>query len=214
MKRRLSTLAYILVLLLMAVFLHFPRFALANPMYEIPYPSEPNKELPTLKVKLPQNETSYKAGTAELSFTVTKPDSWDTYWNAGVSELIPIIGSYIVCVYLDGNETHHFLDPHLQNVPTANYSLTLDWLTSGTHSLKIDLKATTYYKNPHPDLYDYLEHFINVSETVNFTIQDASTPSPEPQQEALPPALIAAASGASATIVGLCVLLYFKKRKR
>jgi hypothetical protein len=55
---------------------------------------------------------------------------------------------------------------------------------------------------------------MNVSETVNFTIQDASTPSPEPQQEALPPALIAAASGASATIVGLCVLLYFKKRKR
>ena len=38
--------------------------------------------------------------------------------------------------------------------------------------------------------------------------------SPEPQQDALPPALVAAASGASATIVGLGVLFYFKKRKR
>jgi hypothetical protein len=214
MKRRLSRLALILVLLLMTVALHIPSFALANPMYEIPYPSEPNMELPTLKVESPQNGTAYTAVTAELSFTVTKPDSWDTYWNAGVSELIPVIGSYIVWAYLDGNETYHFLDPHLQNVPTANYSLNLDWLKSGTHSLKIDLKATTYYKNPHPDRYDYLEHIMNVSETINFTIQDASTPSPEPQQDAFLQALVAAASGASATIVGLGVLLYFKKRKR
>jgi hypothetical protein len=214
MKRRILALALILVLLLMTVALYFPSFALANPMYEIPYPSEPNKELPTLKVESPQNGTAYTAGKAELAFTVTKPDSWDTYWNAGVSELIPVIGSYIVWIYLDGNETHHFLDPHLQSVPITNYSLTLDWLISGTHTLKIDLKAKTYYKNPHPDPYDYLEHIMNVSETIHFNITPASTPSPGSQQERFPTTLVATASGASATIVGLGVLLYFKKRKR
>ena len=214
MKRRLSRLALILVLLLMTVALHIPSFALANPMYEIPYPSEPNMELPTLKVESPQNGTAYTAVTAELSFTVTKPDSWDTYWNAGVSELIPVIGSYIVWVYLDGNITYHFLDPHLQRVRTANYSLTLDWLKSGTHSLRIDMKATTYYKNPYPDLYDYLTHSMNVSETIQFTIQDTSTPSPEPHQESFPTTLVATASGFSAATISLGLLFYFKKRKR
>lgn len=213
MKRRLSTLALIL-LLLMAVSMLIPNFASANPMYEIPYPSEPNKELPTLKLGSPQNGTVYAAGTAELAFAVTKPYSWNTYWYAGVSELIPVIGSYIVWVYLDGNETYHFLDPHLQSVFTSNYSLTLDWLKSGTHSLKIDMKATTYYKNPYPDLYDYLRHSTNVSETIHFTIQDASTPSPEPQQNPFPTLLVTTSSAASATIVGLGLLLYFKKRKR
>jgi hypothetical protein len=38
------------------------------------------------------------------------------------------------------------------------------------------------------------------------------TPSPEPQQDAFLTTLVAAASGASATIVGLSVYLYFKKR--
>jgi parallel beta-helix repeat protein len=40
------------------------------------------------------------------------------------------------------------------------------------------------------------------------------TPSPEPQQDAFLTTLVAAASGASATIVGLGVLLYFKKRRK
>ena len=203
MKRKLSILSLILALILMAVVLHIPSFASANPMYEIPYPSEPNEELPTLKLESPQNGTAYAVGTAELAFTVTKPDSWDTYWNAGVSELIPVIGAYIVWVYLDGNVTYHFLDPHLQSVPTANYSLTLDWLKSGTHSLKIDLKVTTYYKNPYPDVYDYLEHSTNVSKTIRFTIQDAPTPSPEPQQESF-----------LATVIAAGIILFFKKRKR
>jgi hypothetical protein len=195
------------------VVLHFPLFASANPMYEIPYPSEPNKELPTLKLESPQNRTAYTEGTAELAFTVTKPVSWDVYWYTGVSELIPVIGSYIVWVYLDGNVTYHFLDPHLQRVRTANYSLILDWLESGTYILRIDMKATTYYKNPYPDLYDYLRHSTNVSETIHFTIQDAPTPSPEPQQKSFPTTLVATASGISAAFVGLGLLVYFKKRK-
>ena len=206
--------AIILGLLLMTVAFHFPLFASANPMYEIPYPSEPNNELPTLKLESPQNGTAYTEGTAELVFAVTKPFSWHIYWYTGASEPIPVIGSYIVWVYLDGNITYHFLDPHLQRVRTANYSLTLDWLKSGTHSLRIDMKATTYYKNPYPDLYDYLTHSMNVSETIQFTIQDASTPSPEPHQEPFPTTLVATVSGFSAATISLGLLVYFKKRKR
>jgi hypothetical protein len=198
----------------MAVSLLISSFASANPMYEIPYPSEPNTELPTLKVESPQNRTAYTEGTAELAFTVTKPFSWHIYWYTGASEPIPVIGSYIVWVYLDGNKTYHFLDPHLQKVRTANYSLTLDWLKSGTHSLRIDMKATTYYKNPYPDLYDYLTHSMNVSETIQFTIQDTSTLSPEPHQESFPTTLVATASGFSVATIGLGLLVYFKKRKR
>ena len=214
MKRKLSPLSLILALILMAVALHTPSFASANPMYEIPYPSEPNKELPTLNLESPQNGTAYTAGTAELAFNVTKPVSWDIYWYAGVSELIPVIGSYIVWVYLDGNVTYHFLDPHLQRVHTTNYSLPLDWLKSGTHSLKIDLKATTYYKNPYRDVYDYLEHATNVSKTIHFTIQDAPTPSPEPQQESFPTTVVATTSMGLATVIAAGIILFFKKRKQ
>jgi len=214
MKRTAFALTLILALVLAAVTFHIPSFASANPMYEIPYPSEPNKEPPTLQVESPQNGTVYASDTTELAFTVTKPDSWNSYWSIGVSSLVPVIGSYIVWVYLDGKVTYHFLDPHLKDVPTANYSLNLDGLASGPHSLKIDVKATTYYENPNPDPYDYLEYFMNVSETVHFTLnQGVSSPSPEPQQETFSTALLATASGASAALIAVGLLLYFKKRK-
>jgi len=96
MKRTAFALTLILALVLAAVTFHIPSFASANPMYEIPYPSEPNKEPPTLQVESPQNGTVYASDTTELAFTVTKPDSWNSYWSIGVSSLVPVIGSYIV----------------------------------------------------------------------------------------------------------------------
>jgi hypothetical protein len=51
---------------------------------------------------------------------------------------------------------------------------------------------------------------VGTSETINFTISAPEQPEPE----AFPSELVATASGASITIVGVGLLVYFKKRKR
>ena len=75
-----------------------------------------------------------------------------------------------------------------QNV-TVTSNITLTGLSSGSHSI-------TVYAN---DTYGNM-----ASETVTFTVAK-----PEP----FPTALVATASGASAIVIGVCLLVYFKKRK-
>jgi hypothetical protein len=125
--------------------------------------------------------------------------------------------------YLDGNllNKNPLVDPGSSGFPNADYSVFLSMLTRGTHTVKIDVEAFTYYDDPEPEHGDYLTFSKNISETIHFTVNaDPPTPSPtstptsKPQQDAFLTTLVAAASGASATIVGLGVLLYFKKRKR
>jgi outer membrane protein assembly factor BamB len=50
--------------------------------------------------------------------------------------------------------------------------------------------------------------------SVPAVVHPSSSPTPEPQQDAIPTTLVATASGISAAIVGLGLLVYFKKRKK
>ena len=214
MKKTALTLC--MLFLLLGAILQFSSVALANP---VPYPAEPSQEFPTLKVDAPKNGEVITTTSVSLNFTVTKPDSWNLYWLT----TMPVIGTYDVFTYLDGNllNKNPLVDPGSSGFPTTDYSVFLSLLTRGTHTVKIDVEAFTYYDDPEPEHGDYLTFSKNISETVHFTVNaDMPTPSPtstptsEPQQDAFLATLAAAAAGASATVVGLGVLVYFKKRKK
>jgi hypothetical protein len=155
-----------LLLLLVSVFQSFS-LAKANP---VPYPTEPNQELPTLEVDSPKNGEFFAVATVSLNFTVTKPDSWNHYWMFG----FPVIGSYVVEVYLDGNPHSTCNDPGSSGFPTADYSVFLYRLTRGTHSVKIEVEAFAYYDDPaNPEPGRYLTYSRSITETIRFTV-DAS----------------------------------------
>jgi hypothetical protein len=79
-------------------------------------------------------------------------------------------------------------------------NITFSGLTEGTHSITIFANDT--FGN------------VGTSETVNFTVMPSLTPTPEPEQQAPFPTILAmTASGVFIAIVGLGSLLYFKKRK-
>jgi hypothetical protein len=214
MKKTALALCMLLLLLLLVMF-QFSGLALANP---VPYPSEPSQEFPTLKVDSPKNGEVLTASSVSLNFTVTKPDSWDYYWLT----TMPVIGTYDVFTYLDGNllNKNPLMDPGSSSFPTANYSVSLSMLTRGTHTAKIDVEASTYYEDPEPEQGDYLTFSKNISETVHFTVNadppnpsPTSTPTSKPQQEPFSTTIVATASGVSAALACLGLLVYFKKRK-
>jgi hypothetical protein len=206
-----------LALLLVAVMFQFFSLAIANP---IPYPTEPSQEFPTLKVNSPKNGEVLKATTVEVNFTVTKPDSWNFYWLT----TMPVIGTYVVHIYLDGNlhSKYPLVDPGSSGFPTADYSVFLYRLTRGTHSVKIEVEAYSYYDDPSPEPGDCLTYSKNITETIHFTVNaDLPTPTPSPtlspspeptlEVEHFPTALVTGVIVAVA-IAGIGLFVYFKKR--
>jgi hypothetical protein len=162
MKKGLGVTSVLALLFSTAALLQFVSLAKANP---VPYPSTPNTDLPTLTVQTPQNHSDiYAENSFILNYSITKPDSWNNY-HLG----IPVIGNYVVFVYLDNNLLDTFLDYRPYEHVTKNYSLVLNGLTNEWHTIKIDVRARTFYKttkaakNP-------LEHFMNTSATINFNI--------------------------------------------
>jgi hypothetical protein len=151
--------------LFVSILLLFTCPARADTSY-ISYPVEPNQELPTLEVWSPHNGEVFSLTTVALNFTVTKPDSWNVYWLT----TIPVIGAYIVYVYLDGRSHSTLFDPGSSGFPTADYSVSLYRLTRGTHTAKIDVEAFTYYNDPSPEPGDYLTYSRNITETIHFTV--------------------------------------------
>lgn len=162
---------FVLTLLFSAVAaLQFASLASANP---VPYPPAPNTELPALTVQVPPNYSDgYATNTLSLNFAVTKPDSWNAYW-LGATKGLPIIGDYWVLVYLDGVLNCMYYDPRVRDVPTANYSVVLDGLTSETHILKMQVRARAFYNNTNYSYYQtlqYNEYHSNVTQTSHFTL--------------------------------------------
>ena len=169
----------------------FSSLATANP---VPYPTTPNQELPTLKVESPNDGEVFTSDTIRLNFTVTIPDSWDSYWLTAM----PVIGDFDVDVYLDGNLKYTEWMAGSPGILTYNYSIVLDDLTGGEHSARILITARTFFQ---PKLAnngrEYLRDFY---ETRNFTIQP------------FPVTLVTGVIVAVA-IIGIGSLVYFKKRK-
>jgi hypothetical protein len=184
----------------------------ANP---VPYPVEPTKELPTLNVISPQNGDIYSTNTVKMNFTVTTPASWNLY-HLG----IPVIGDYAVYIYLEGtNQTFIPYNPAYKNT-TMNYSQDISGLANGEYTVRIEVRARTFYKNTNPEPHglDYLFEVNNISETVHFTVNSESQPS-NPQQSGNPqqsvsfPTVPVTAVFIAIALAGAGLLVYFKRRK-
>jgi hypothetical protein len=213
---KVSITAFILALLFLVLALfQFVSSASANP---VPYPSEPNQDLPTFKVESPKNDAVYSVNTVKLVFNVTKPDSWNSYW-LGVTSGLPVIGSYSVFVYLDGNLASTYYDPSLRDVPTTNYTAVLNGLANGVHRIDIDVEANTFYENPTPGPHDlqYFTYSRNISDTIHFTINSEQIPSQEPAPEQETPlfaTLFVASSAIVATVAIISAARYIRKNNR
>lgn len=171
MKR--TALALILALLFSAVIACCVSLASANWMFPIPpLPLEPNKDPPTLIVQTPQDGDAYNVNTVDVNFTVAEPASW----------LIngTVIGTYSVKMYIDGKQLNsssftasHYssdIDNLVEIISVVFYNL-----TRGGHSVKTDVRPTTFY-NPYypthpPSGKGYgIYRLDNVSQTVHFVV--------------------------------------------
>jgi len=137
-----TALALAAIMLSVAVACPTVEIAAANP---IPYPDTPSTELPTLISRTPENYSDYYAdNTFKLDFIIIQPESWDSYYRG----FIPIIGSYGMRVYLDGNATWN-----LQRSPRSNtvtdYAAVFSNLTDTEHVVQIVVEARASYMGYH-----------------------------------------------------------------
>ncbi len=183
---------------------------------DIPYPSEPNQEVPAIDVTSPSQGEVFIITSVILNFTVTKPVSWNVYWLT----TIPVIGAYAVDVYLDGNRRGTLLDPGSSGFPNATYAVLLDRLARGSHNVTLVLESSTYYSNPSPEPADFLTFSRNFTEAIGFTVNadlPTSTPSLSPKPTLKPesfptvPFLIILVMVVVLATAGL--LVYFNKRR-
>jgi hypothetical protein len=215
-----TALASCILLLLLVVVFQFSSLATANPVIpanQVPYPTEPSQEYPTIRVMSPKNGEVFTVTNAEINFTVTKPDSWNFYWLDDFNlRTVPVIGSYIVYVYLDEKLYSILADPRSDGFPNADYSRSLSPLDRGGHDVRINVVASTFFDDPSPESNDFLTYSRNISETIHFTV-NADLPTPSPSQEPTPevepfPTTLVIVAIASVTVVSAGLLVYFKKR--
>ena len=228
-----TVLALTLVLTISLMFgVRFDSLVEANPFWGLTqypgeYPTEPSQEFPTIKMDSPKNGEALATNTAKISFTVTKPNSWDNYWYylaPMLNQPMPVIGSYIVHVYLDGKLRGIMPDPGPVGFPNADYSLSYDKLARGIHNVSVVIGARTLYDDPETD--GFLIYPKNITETRQFTVNaDLPTPTPTatPEPPAIPgiklniesfPTTLFAAFVGTLAVVTIGLIVYLKKRQR
>jgi len=158
-----------------------PQFVALVSANFVPYPAEPNQDPPSLTLQMPRNADIYYGSSVEVNFIVSKPASWLYngpygrtlyYWWSEAP--FPIIGTYSVAIYLDGTIASCISDLGIENGRdnlTANYSIILEELTRGQHTLKIEVMADTLY-NPDASQQNgqASKYAMNISETIHFTV--------------------------------------------
>lgn len=227
MKRTASALTLISALLLVVVASPFLRLASANP---VPWPSTPIQDKPSLTIESPANNTVYKNGELYINLTVTEPDSWRRE-----APIPPYAIVASVNASLDGNSVYSS-GTYSSNI---NYSAIKVWYdgsshfsipqqsSPGLHVLNVTVLSYSYYRGPayngshiQSDITSssgpVYQYPIVVSDIVYFTVigEPSSSPAPQENEQQPFPTTLVTASGISVAVVGLGLLLYFKKRKR
>jgi hypothetical protein len=209
-KKAFITIAFISALLLSTIAgTQLAKMATANPTWGPDFPREPDTTPPTITLNSPLQNQTYNSPNVPLNFTVAKPETWfkenSNLWVLGKITSV----SYEV----DGDEKQN-LTVHDTTTYTAstypprtlNFSLSLT-LPEGTHNMTVGVEAESYYVTP-----DYLTgppFSVTVHgepETVNFTVAQ-----PEPEKEPIPVMPLTIAFIASATVIAVGLLVYFKK---
>jgi len=195
-------------------------FANTNPGWK---PWENEISYPTLDVYSPGAGESYPSNDIWLNFTLTKPSDWLNKTDCYISYVTYCVDGSASGPYgqisdnSDENETIiEVQDPKgVANPPTSfNFSFNLEGLADGEHTLEILVEGNHGWSG-----FGYT--FPRTSFTV-YASSPAPTPTasptsiPEPTPEAAPisTTLVTASASVFAVIVGIGLLVYFKKRQR
>ena len=221
MKRRVTRLAFIVALLLSATAAAvIVNTVAANPVSLIYgyFPLEPVMTPPTITLDSPVQNQVYGSSDLWLNFTIIKPEAWFVYDVArdenGTSKTLTVGEITSVYYILDNGEPQNITvndgglpsEVSIEVSPNRilNFSTRLA-LLGGVYSVKGGFEANSYYYTGWGVLDPGLRSGVvnGSSEVVCFAVGE---------QEPFPLALAAAASGASVAIVGVGLLIYFKKR--
>ena len=181
----------------------FADLATANPVVYI-YPNDPHTEIQVLS---PTNNQTFAVNNVMLSFTLSLSSWYDYDKSLNPTYSLSISPVYY---YLDGNIAGQ-TNAKLIN-STQTFSVNLNGVSDGTHTLQVNVTT----KGVHWEVIGewqgegvmtYLDTPVNdSSDIVYFTVATAQTISPT--------MLVLTASGASLAVVGIGLLVYFKKRRR
>ena len=178
---------------------------LANPYgpWWAPESRYPDWGYPEITVTTLVQNGTYLQNDVWLNLTVTKPSNWTDFE-----------GQLTYVIYLiDGNRSNFIKNDYYgatripiedplgaANSPLEfSFSIKLEGLSEGSHHMDVVAEGLVKYSESDVAVSGY-------GDTINFIVTKESSASST--------TLAAAASGASATIIGLGGLVYFKKRKR
>lgn len=171
MKRKVALIIALLTLLMTGI--HAVDVVESN---WIIMPQSPDTTPPTLAIHSPTNSTLY-LGSVDFNFTVAKPLHWTGYKPYG--------GISSITYRLDGQEFSIYAakkNPIYEEFDAnSSFSIPLNALSNGTHKLELIVAGITIYfefnDNGEPIVHDYP---VNVSQTVNFTLDTKPSPTPSP----------------------------------
>ena len=182
MKR--TPLAVALVFLMSAIIsMAILELAVGNPSPQVPLPTTPDKNEPTITISEPIINKTYDVDTIHYSLTIRKPSSWFDY--------DPVHGQIMVILYkLDNNNEvaiSNYADYLKYGKEPFSYQGDLTNLSEGNHSFQIRIHSDSYY-NSYYDKNDSrtwnieMNYYIDTySEKTNFmvnTIPSTLEPSP------------------------------------
>ena len=234
--KRVAGLAFTTALLLLLfsamVSVTFVSFVKANPVWVLDFPTAPIFTSPTVVVHSPIQDHNYNATNVLLNFTIIKPDTWfNSDKIVGADEdgnpLYAIYGNITSVYYIVDNgerqkismyDTFDLIDVFPKYNRNLNFSINLK-LSEGVHDVIVGFEADSFYvksdfytaenatatipagtRIPHTSL-SAIE--VNgFSDTIHFSVGDS-----------FPTTFVTVVSGASVAIIGVGLLVYFKKRK-
>jgi hypothetical protein len=213
MKRKASTLTLILTLLLsLLIGISLVKLGTANPMlWLLGFPSSPVQTPPEIVFQSPINQT-YDSNSMWLNFTIVKPESWFFVANNISPNNYIYVNITSISYTVDGitNESipvSDVTDLLVEYSPdrSLNFSTKLT-LPEGPHNLTVNLQRDSYYVDrAFTSLYPSNIQMNFTSEVMYFTVT-TSTPTSTPTMLVIVPMV-------SVAVVGIVLLVYFKKRK-
>ncbi len=190
----------------------FASLGKGNP-YHFPASDSPNLNPPSIIISSPVEGPVLSSSDIWLNFTVVKPESWliggPYQWDGEV--VYTFVGSILYIQYnLDGTEGEKVpandtgfwqVSPSVPS-RSLNFSMNLNGLSEGQHELTVYAYGQFQYYNEGAKLNDVVGN-----STISFTVASSGANTPNAPT-------IAVTAASAPILVGLALLVYFRKRKR
>ena len=190
--------------------------AKANPGPVLFFPEDPETTPPTIIFHSPVQNQTYDSTCLWLNFTIVKPEAWfpNRSWDVGNYIFVNITSVYYE---VDGGQRQdisvHDVSSLFDASQTRNLPVSTNLtLTEGAHEVKVLFEADSYYVASYQEGNLSSVKMHGESEPVNFTVLQQQSQL-EPQPEPFPTELAVGASGASVAIIGIGLLVYFRKHR-